>query len=491
MVRLVATVAVAGAAVAVALPGGPVRPVRPDLSMLAGAAVLAVVAVLTYVDRASARVAAAALATVALGWSGYLVFSDLSSGLPGPSTAVLAVAALAAAAGTVADALRPVRLSFAAPLIVVLTAVAVAAGLLAPRLPVRASETEAVDPPALAREPGEQRWSWRTPDAVLGVVAAGAGVVVAVEGGELTALDGSSGAVRWRYARPGSVVGALSSTPDRTAVAATFLPGGRTTGVALLVVLDAITGSVHRESIVDSLRTLSPTNTALPDRGTENRVRATDLRTGDPLWTWSPPQGCELPPTLPPAGVDVVLAPLRCATHTRLVALDDRTGTPRWESPSDPEMTVNPDGTLLTTRDVVLHTRDGSELTRVDRRIDVTAGTHPLLTGAPTDEIGPEVVDPTTGDRTELPRITCDHPRADTTTASAYLRLCDEDAQATLTWQNTTGDSQVSRTPLDWGPSTSPTARMLGGRVHALILPSPGAIVVARAGDLTVTGYPD
>lgn len=494
MVRLVATVAAAGGAVAVVLPGGPVRPVRPDLEVLAGAVALVAVAALTFLDRASARIASAVLATASAGWAGYLVVTDLASGLPGPSTAVLAAAAGFAVVGVVADVVRPVRLAFAGPLVVVLVAAAVAGGLLAPRLPVRASEAEAVEPPPLAREPGERRWSWRTPDVVLGVVAAGAGVVVAVDGGELAALDGTSGAVRWRYSRPGSVVRALASTPDRAVVVATFVPGGRTTGVALRVVLDAITGAIHRESEVDDQDSVTPTNTALPVTDPGGRIRATDLRTGAPLWTWAPADGCALAPRPPGGGADVVLAPVRCADRSGVVALDERTGERRWDrltdDAPDDAVTTSPDGTLVAVHDVLLRTEDGSELVEVDRRADVGAGTHPLLAGEPTDEIGPEIVDPDTGERTELARVTCEHARADTTTASAYLRLCGPDADATLVWQDFAGDGEVSRTPVGWGDSTSAGSRMLGGREHALVLAAPGAIVVARAGDLVVTGYP-
>ncbi|GAB3439151.1 outer membrane protein assembly factor BamB family protein [Actinophytocola sediminis] len=509
MVRLVATVAAAGGGAAVLLPGGPVRPDHPDLEVLGGAAALVVVAALTYVRNRWSRPAAGLLAAGGAAWAVYLLLGDLASGLPGASTAVLAACAAAAVVGIVADAVRPVRLSLAVPLVVVLVAAAVAGGLLAPRLPVRASEASAVEPPALAREPGERRWTWRTSEAVLGIVAAGAGVVVAVGGGELAALDGPTGAIRWRYARPGARVLALVSTPDRATVVAAFAPGGgQVTGAALLVVLDAITGGVLRESIVDDSEVdfLVPTNNTLPLRHhatpADGTLRGVELRTGAELWTWSAPAGCTSPFHLPRSGAEVVLTTIRCGDRTGVLALDERDGERRWEHLADVPASSQVDYFLSTSQDgavvavqfagrqVLLRTEDGTELTEVDRSASVEVGTHPLLTGEPTDEIGPEIVDPDTGERTELPSATCADPRAEATTASAYLRVCGPDTDASLVWQDFAGDGQLARTPIGWGASTSPSSRMLGLRAHAVVLPAPGAIVVARAGDLLVTGYP-
>lgn len=514
MVRLVATVGAVGGAVAVLLPGGAVRPDRPDLEVVAGAVALVLVAALTFARRPArwVRPVTGVLAAGAAAWATYLLLEDFASGLPGGSTAVLAVAATVVAVGVLADAVRPVRLPVAGALVVALVGASVAGALLAPRLPVRASGASAVEPAALAEQPGERRWTWRTSDPVRDVVAAGAGVVVAVDGGGLAALDGPTGAVRWRYARPGAHVRALLSTPDRATVVAAFAPGGdRVTGAALLVVLDAITGDTLRESTVDESVTdpdfLVPTDSVLPIRdriGTDdNTIRATDLRTGADLWTWSAPDGCTSPFFLPRSGADVVLTSIRCGDRAGVVALDERTGEQRWERMAetrsdrvDYHVSTSPDGEVVSVRltgagpHVMLRTEDGAELTTVDRSASVEVGTHPLLTGEPTDEIGPELVDPVTGERTELPRTTCTDPRADATTASAYLRICGPDSDASLVWQDLTGDPRVIRTPIGWGASTSVASRMLGSRAHAVVLPAPGAIVVARAGDAVVTGYP-
>lgn len=493
MVRLVTSVGAAGGTAAVFLPGGPVRPDRPDLEVLGGAVALVVAAALTFPRRQETRLAAGALAACAAAWAVYLLVDDLASGLPGAATAVLAASATVAVVGAVADIVAPVRLSLAGPLVVVLVAAAVAGGLLAPRLPVRASEAAAVEPPPLAAEPGERRWTWSTSNAVRGVVAAGAGVVVAVDGGEVTALDGRTGAVRWRYARPGALVRAMVSTPDLATVVAAFAPGGgRVTGSALLVVLDAITGGVLRESIVDDLESLVLTDSALvtQDNGT---IRATDLRTGADRWTWSAPAGCVLPSRHPRGGAEVVLTAVRCGERAGVVALDERTGERRWRHLTDAppgDLVTSRDGAVVLAQGLLLRTGDGTELTEVDRAAVVDAGARPLLTGEPSDEVGPEIVDPATGERTELPRVTCEDPRADTTTESVYLRVCGPDADADLVWQDFAGAGEVTRTPIGWGASTSARSTLLGGRAHAVVLPAPGAIVVARAGDTVVFGYP-
>lgn len=497
MVRLVATVGAVGGLVAIMLPGGAVRPDRPDVGVIIGAAGLVLVAGLTFVPRA--RWVTAALAVAAAVWAGFGLFDDLASGLPGGSTAVLTVAAVAVLLGVGVDTVRPgvLRLPFTAALVLVLAAAAVAGAVFAPRLPVRASQGTAVEPAALGEQPGERRWTWRSPSPVRQVVAAGAGVVVAVDGGELAALDGPTGAVRWRYARPGAHVRALVATPSLATVIAAFAPGGdQVTGAELLVVLDAVTGDVLQESTVDERQAdpdfLVPTDLVLPVRE-DDTVRAVDLRGGADLWTWRPPTGCTSPFFLPRSGNDVVLTSLRCGDQVGVVALDERTGERRWDhmSTSDGEIDLyldtSPDGRLVSVQlvgaGVVLRTSDGSTVLQ-DRTTNVDVGPRPLLEDVPDDAIGPEVVDPTTGEVRELPTVTCPNPRANTTTTTAYLRICDEDS---LVWQDfATG--QVSRTPIGWEPGAPST--MLGSHAYAVIRPAPGAIVVARAADSMVIGYP-
>ncbi|HEX2130143.1 MAG TPA: PQQ-binding-like beta-propeller repeat protein [Actinophytocola sp.] len=494
MVRLVATLGAVGGVVAVLLPGGAARPDRPDFGVVAGAAALVVVAVLGFVPPSRrVRLAAGVVAAGAAAWAVLCLYRDLTSGLPGSGTAVLAVCAVGVLVALVAAAVRPLGIPVTAALVVVLAAAAVAGGLLAPRVPLRASTAGTVEPAALAEQPGERRWTWRTEGAVLDVVAAGAGVVVAVEGGELVALDGPTGAVRWRYARGGAHVRALVATPDRALVLAAFAPGGdEVTGTELLVVLNAITGEVVRESIVDEGGFLVPTNTVLPVRDRvgpdDHRVRALDLRTGAESWTWRAPNGCTSPFLLPRSGADVVLTPIRCPDRSGILALDDRTGEQRWSHLSDDplHLSTDPTGDLVSVNGTVLHTATGVEVSTTDAQVDV--GARPLLPDEPDDTLGPRIVDPSTGETTELPPTTCESPRADTTTESAYLRICGPDTEATLVWQSFS-DGHVARTPIPWGTSAHPSS-MLGSRDHAVVLPAPGAIVVAKAADTAVNGYP-
>ncbi|MCT2585505.1 PQQ-like beta-propeller repeat protein [Actinophytocola gossypii] len=506
MVRLVAMVGAVGGVVAVLLPGGAARPDRPDTGVLLGAAALVVVAVLGFLRRTRAvRSTAGLLAAGAAGWAVYCLYRDLTGGLPGSGTAVLAVCAVGVLVALVAAAVRPLGVPVAAGLVVVLAAAAVAGGLLAPRVPLRASTAGVAEPAAMAGQPGERRWTWRTEDPVLGVVAAGAGVVVAVEGGQLAALDGPTGAVRWRYAHQGAHVRALAVTPDRELVLAAFAPGGdRETGAELLVVLDAVTGEVHWKSTVDEWVAdqdfLVPTNSVLPVRDlvgeNDHTVRALELRTGEELWRWRPPSGCTSPFLLPRSGADVVLTSIHCDDRAGVLALDDRTGERRWshestvDSPVDHHLSTNPAGDLVSVdlagERAVLRTADGTPLSTPDARVD--AGLRPLLPDEPDDTLGPRVVDPATGDTRELPVTTCDSPRAHTTTETAYLRICGPDTEASLVWQ-TIADRRVARTPITWG-TPEILSRMLGTDARAVVVPAPGAIVVAKATDTTVSGYP-
>lgn len=533
MLRMVTTAGAVGGIVAVWLPGGAVRPDRPDLDVALGALALVGVAALSFSPWRPARPVAGVLAAGATAWALWWLVRDILSGLPGSSTAVLAAASVVVLAGVVAAAVRPLHGPVGAGLVVVLVAAAVGAGLLAPRVPARAAEAAEVPVAAVADGPGERRWTWRSDGGVRAVVVAGAGVVVATEGGELTGLDGPTGAARWRYARPGAHVRSLAATPDRATVVAGFAPGGgRETGSALLVVLDAVTGTVLRESTVDTRVVdpdlLAPTDTVLPVRDRRGDVddavvRGTDLRTGEELWTWTAPPGCVAPFHLPRSGGDVVLTTVRCAAESGVVALDERTGQRRWEhlvpvTGSRAEITLgtSPDGALVAVEitaagpsrpgERLLRSTDGTELTTVTAGRDVLpgAGVRPLVVGADggTDGgddggadggadgggPGPEVVDPATGDRTELAPADCPGARSTTTTATMLLRICFAAGDALLTWQPLTG-GPLSRTPLEWAPDPAP-GLLLGSAAQAVVLPAPGAIVVARADDRVVAGYP-
>lgn len=529
MLRWVAVVGALGGLVAVLLPGGAVRPDRPDGDVLVGAVGLVLVAALTFVPRDRVvrdwvvRLATGVFAVAVAGWAVVCLLADVGAGLPGSSTVVLAVSAIAVVVGLVADAVRPVRVAVPAALVVVLVVAAVVGALLTPGLPVRASQVGVVEPAAVATQPGDGRWSWRASGEVIEVVTAGAGVVVGVTGGELVALDGPAGAVRWRYARVGAHLRVLTATPDRAMVVAAFAPGSdptsgsdsSSTGAELLVVLDAITGEVVRESTEDSsvtdLGNVRPTNSvhAVQERvaGDDYQIRAVDLRTGEDRWMWSAPDGCTSPRLDEQSnGGDAVLVPVRCGNRTGVVALDDRTGDQLWRRvfaeddvtfeilPGDEFVAVG-FGPALGANLVSVFVRadDGSELSPVDPPASAGAGSHPVLDLDQDNGYNPAILDPTTGEVTALPKMNCADWGTDTTTMSSYLQICESSDGAFLAWQNLTS-GQTGHTRINWteeyvDKDYDHPASMFDA-VGFAILPAPGAVVVARSGDTEVIGYP-
>ncbi|MGH3877496.1 MAG: PQQ-binding-like beta-propeller repeat protein [Actinophytocola sp.] len=460
--------------VAVFLSGGAVRPDFPDLGVLAGVGGLGVVAALSWSSRPAARVSGLVVALAVLGWSVVLVQGDQASGTPGSSTAVLAVAAVIVVAAAVVGLSRATRSRWVVGgLGVLLVAGTVAAGVVAPGLPVRSTTAQRVEAKPLVDRPVGREWAWRPGEELVDVVAAGAGVVVATQGGTLTALDGASGTERWSYARPGGHVRALVATPDRSLVMAAFDPGGgRDTGSELLVTLDAMTGEPLHDALHDDwisdLDALAPTDGVLPvfHRAAEpepngiadHTVEALDLRTGEPRWTWSAPRGCISPFALPASGADVVLAPLHCGDRLGVVALDETDGKPRWErtarkSTSD-EIAVDyyldaaPDGSVLTVR---------VPAAGMDMRLDAAEGT---------DLATENAVDPQP----------CADRLADTTVAGTFVALCGTVTETRLTWQR--GRVPPETTTVDWGNEPAPTS-LVDSR-QLLLLAAPGAIVVAR-----------
>jgi hypothetical protein len=392
---------------------------------------------------------------------------------------------------------------------VILVAGTVAAGVVAPGLPVRSTTAARAEAAPLVDRPGRQEWSWRPADELVDVVAAGAGVVVATQGGTLTALDGVSGSERWRYARPGAHVRALAATPDRSLVLASFAPGGgRDTGTDLLVVLDAMTGEPLHDSLQDDwisdLRALAPTDGVLPvfhrvagseppaaDDIDDHTIEALDLRTGERRWTWSTPRGCTSPFALPASGARVVLAPLRCDDLIGVVALDEATGKPRWkrterrstldENAVDYHFGSSPDGSVVAVRvpalgmHVLLRAADGAELATgdADRYARADIGDSPVLE----QEGGVEMVDPADGGRSPVDPAPCADRMADATVEGTYLALCGTVTDNRLTWQD--GRVPPVTTAVDWGTGPAPVSMLLDSR-PLLLVAAPGAIVAAR-----------
>ncbi len=511
MGAVIAALAAGCAVVAVFLSGDAVRPDRPDLEVALVAAALVIAALLAFGKSRPVRISALVFAAGATGWAVYCLSTDLGSGAPGTSTGVLAIAAgvslVATALTARSDDARPLRWWLALPLVVVLAAGAVVAAVSVPALAVRSSTTSAVAAPALADRVKGTPWKWTSPTEVRNVAAAGAGVVVAGREGDLTALDGPTGAVRWTYARPGARVRALVPTPDRLLLLAVF--GG--TGRDHLTVLDAFTGVPLREEVIEEVRSadlLAPTGTVLPTTthlGDGNfRVDALDLRDGNQRWSWTAPAGCVSPFALPASGRDVVLAPLLCQDKLSVLGLDDRTGTPRWEHrlpvtrPSDEKadyyLHSSPAGETVSLSlrysglatgdgtDVVLDAATGALVSTMDPRAPkrVTLGPVAVTERSTNGKVTESTVDG--GMIVDL--AACPDRRAQATTPTAYLRLCALPAGEFVVHRQELDGAPASTLPVGWPPPTEAT-----GNRHTLV-PAPGALVAAREGATPVIGYP-
>jgi outer membrane protein assembly factor BamB len=506
---MVWVVVAAGAVCAVAalwLPGGAARPELVSFPVLACVAALVVAAGIACAGRRAGGAVWSAVGVLVAGaavWSGYLAWVDHASGTPGSASAVLAVASVGTGVGVLGYLLvrrgsgvaSGVSAGLAGCLVV---CAAVVAGVVAPGLPVGASTAPRADAPPVADAPGDGAWTWRT-DGLREVVAAGAGVVAASGRAEVTALDGRTGEIRWRYERAGALVRNLIATPDRALVLAAFAPSGPDArDTELLVTFDATTGVVLDERPVDDLTTddgfLAVTNAVRPvrERGGEDRpTTAHDLRTGEARWTWTPPEGCTSPFMLATSTADAVMVTQRCPDGLTLLALDDRTGEPRWTHPAPTaDSTFSPhadvDGRLLAIRAnarpvTLLRVSDGSRITTTDESINPAAV--PLLTtdtGQPTG-----AVDPDTGEVTGLPDLACADPVAATTTSSALLYRCGD---TVVTHQLPSGPPVAKPIPeLPAVDHRTFVNRPLSTRLVA----APGAVVVATAAESAVTGYPE
>ncbi len=523
MVRPVAGVGALCGVVAVFLPGGAVRPDRPDTGVLIAAAGLVVAAALSFVRARAGRVVGVAAAVCVAGFAVAWVVADLGSGTPGSGTAVLLVGAVTAVVATGLAAWGRVAVSpvVAAVLVVLVAGGAVTVAALVPESRTESVRADPVTPAAITGRPAGGTWEWRAPSAPLDVVSAGAGAVVASTEGEVTALDGRTGVPRWSYVRRGAHVRNLVASPGGALVLVAFAPGGpRDIGAELLVVLDAMTGSVVHEQVVDDILTdvdgLVPTADVLPlreRRGDDDfGTTALDLRTGGLLWSWSAPSGCRSGFALPASGRDVVLAPFECPDRLGVVALDQLTGRQRWEHTArlDPAVTTDeaprislsasPDGEVVslglssprsTGSDVLLRTDTGTLLTAVDGGLFPRLDTGPVPVLERQDGALPprsEAVDPRSGARTPIDLTACPSKIADATTASTYLRVCGTRDDASLVWQDLAG-GPASSAPIDWRGAAAEYGRLLGRRSTAVVA-APGAVVVVRATGSTVIGFP-
>jgi hypothetical protein len=328
------------------------------------------------------------------------------------------------------------------------------------------------------------------------VRAAGPGVVVAGQDG-VTALDGATGAPRWAFARVGARVADLVVSPDRRSVV--VVHEGPASQVAVVTVLDALTGARRWESALDRRPDLLVTDTVVAlanyepaddDAGDEHPLRAglaaRDLAGGSAVWTWAPPEGCGTSLVRSLAAVRVVPVETECPDSAALHGIDEGTGQDAWTlpvrpfstAPSDYAVRATGDGALLVTAGAgTSHVVVESATGRVAGRLDTDAfpiptpdGRVQLMDGDPERVVatvdGSGVVHPVPPG--------CDREMAVAVTGVAVLRLCR--AERMLDLQVDGG----ARVPLGLLPGEASAGLDL--LRDAFVVPAPGAVVVAVAG---------
>lgn len=490
-----------------------------DLDQLTAgtSAVIAAAGLLSLSPARNARVLAAICAAATVVPGALAVTGAVESGLPGPSTGVLAVGSAVVVLGTLARAFerdgapaagtggtRRLRVAMAA--VVAVGGTALAAGVAATLVvdaPVRSSTTAVVDPRPDAQRVDGVRWEWDADGSVRDVRAAGAGVVVAGQDG-VTALDGATGTPRWAFARAGARVADLVVSPDRRSVV--VVHEGASSRVAVVTVLDALTGARRWENAVDRRPDLLVTDTVValsdyqrPDDDAYDqhplraRQTAHDIVTGTPAWTWEPPPGCGSSLVRSLAAVRVVPVEAECPDGATLHGLDERTGQAAWSlqvrpfstAPSDYAVRASSDGALLVTAGagashVVVESASG----RVAGRLDTDAfplpagdGRVQLLDGDPE-----RVVATVDGSGAVLPVPPgCGREAAVAVTGAAVLRLCRGERNLDL---QVDGGAVV---PLGLRPGD--VFAGLDRLRDAFVVPAPGAVVVAVASSYgTVVG---
>lgn len=487
-----------------------------DLLTVLLAVGLAVDATLATATSRNVRVTAAVLAPLLL--AGVLVPTAevVARGLPGPSTGVVAVGATLTALATVAPAFeRPTppagvpsrrrRALGAGTGIVVAGLLAVAGAVGVPEMPVRSTTTDPgpVASP-LAAPPTTVRWRRPLPPGaeVRDVQASASGVVVADDEGAVTALDGATGAVRWRFAREGAEVSEVRVSPDRRTVAVRHEAGS----AAVVTVLDALSGA-RRGQVATLTSRLALTDRVLAvgtraDGDDAGQVIGWSTDTVAPRWTWTPAPGCELDIQWVPASPGTAPTAMTCPDRVELQGLDEDTGRPRWTrtrvAATRPEARAPLDGAVvlwgeLSSPDEVVTPADGTERPLPPTPLSAVYGNGPVLWLAGDDAVagvrawldpaGPALV-PTAGrcgpGESEQEAAVLRAPAV-----AATLRACATAA----------GDLTLhvdDRAPIPLGlvaaePSITSLDGTLGNR-PVLVVPTAGGVVVGAVGDRTVVG---
>lgn len=485
-----------------------------DLWTASAVALAALAGLLALAAARRVRVAGSVLGTLAVVAVVGLLVVAVGTGLPGPSAAVVAVGAVTLAlvgvAGGFVDRVgggRPVAvlLATAGAVLLVGGACGVAVRLVVDG-PVRAWSVvpgpgPGVRPaplPGVPPRPTAVAWTWTAPEGVRDVRAAGAGVVVADDTG-VTALAGPSGAPRWGFHRDGATLGALYVTPDRDTVVLRHSSTGYGDDEAgLLTVLDAGTGVRRAEiPLADSARVLrvtdrvvvvpqAPPDVAEDDEDLRTALVAVDLATGDPVWTWVSPPGCDTFGVYGTSTRVTVPVASRCDDRVVLTGLDESSGRERWRTDVGPgasstaaALRSTSDGgavVALGTRPYpVVDTTTGEVRSRLDGGFPVLDEGEPRLgleQGATYREVR--------ADGTPLPPAPCARPTS--LVVAVVIAICRTDGGATATVDGGP-PIRLARVPTD-GFGLDPSS------AGVRLVPAPGAVVVAgtSGGPVTVQG---
>lgn len=480
-----------------------------DLDRLTAGSVAVIVAAawLSTAGARSARIVAAMLASAAVVPHGIAVADAIGTGLPGPSTGVLAVGCAVLVAGTAARALHPDAAPRGGPRQVALVGAGVAAATV---LAAWGAAVVVVDAPLVTRtaaastavEPDPDRvqgiaWRWEPAESVADVRAAGVGVVVALDDG-VVALDGGTGAERWEFRRDGAALTGLQVSPDRRTVVLTH--GTTAADSSVLTVLDADTGSRRWEAVVVGAPALLVTDGVVAvdrrigeedDDGERIRLDAFDLATGRSAWSWESPGGCDTSVLYPVSVTTVVPVQTVCPAGTTLLGLDEQSGRLRWSLATDGPESESSDhvvrglahGTRLVTdggddTTLLIDPERGEVLARLDPSagypIPVPEGR--IVLEDPDSGLVDAAVDPAT-DRPAPVVAGCADERNAVVLAQTVVRLCDTGG---------TLDAEVDgTTEIALGLIGSSRARPLDPFRYSFVVPAPGAVVVgSTAGSL-------
>jgi hypothetical protein len=204
--------------------------------------------------------------------------------------------------------------------------------------------------------------SWSTPvtGRIRELIAAGAGAVLS-NNREIEALDGTTGRVRWTYARHGTVPFDLIASPDGRTVAFALDRGeGKSDLATQTVVLDAFTGRtrITYAEPKDPHGLPSPyltddsliVGTGLGFDQPTHVFRAISLTSGRTAWTYTDPTNC--PGSNNPAYAAVpggLLIAHACDGGPAITLFDGASGAKKWTVPwpNTVMLSLTPDGRYL------------------------------------------------------------------------------------------------------------------------------------------------